>query len=162
MVEIREAAYSDLDDIWRIFHAVVWGGDTYAFAPETTRLKAQVDWFPPGARVFVAILDGTIRGTYYLKPNQPGLGAHVANAAFMVDPEARGLKLGEMMGRHALAEAKSQGFRSMQFNLVVSTNEPAIRLWKKLGFAIVGTLPGAFHHRALGYVDAYVMFRTLD
>ena len=78
----------------------------------------------------------------------------------MVDPGAQGQGLGEAMGRHALEEAKRLGYRAMQFNFVVSTNERAVRLWKRLGFSIVGTLPEAFRHRSLGYVDAYVMFRS--
>ncbi len=100
-------------------------------------------------------------GTYTLRPNAIGLGSHVANAAFMVSPEARGAGVGKRMGEHALAEARRLGFRAMQFNFVVSTNEPAVRLWRKLGFEIVGTLPGAFRHARLGFVDAYVMFQTL-
>jgi len=53
------------------------------------------------------------------------------------------------------------GYKAIQFNFVVSTNEAAVRLWKKIGFEIVGTLPGAFKHSSLGYVDVYVMFRSL-
>jgi len=102
-----------------------------------------------------------VAGTYILRPNQPVLGSHVANAAFMVAPNARGLGIGREMGEHCLSEARRLGFRAMQFNFVVSTNEGAIRLWKQLGFEIVGTLPGAFRHPQKGYVDVYVMFRSL-
>ena len=100
-------------------------------------------------------------GTYILRANQPGSGSHVANAAFMVAPRVRGLGVGRKMGEHCLNEARERGFRAMQFNFVVSTNEAAIRLWKQLGFEIVGTLPGAFRHPQKGYVDVYVMFRSL-
>jgi len=65
------------------------------------------------------------------------------------------------MGEHCLSEARRLGFRAMQFNFVVSTNEGAIRLWKQLGFEVLGTLPGAFRHPQKGYVDVYVMFRSL-
>ena len=105
--------------------------------------------------------DGKIIGSYILRKNRPGLGDHVANAGFMVDPSARGLGVGRAMGEHCLNEARRLGFRAMQFNFVVSTNESAVHLWKELGFEIVGTLPGAFRHATKGYVDAYVMFRLL-
>ncbi len=160
MIEIRAATDSDFDGIWRIFHAVVVEGGTYAFDPETTQEEAFRVWLSPNHRTYVATNEGVIVGTYILKQNQPGLGSHVANAAFMVDPGAQGQGLGEAMGRHALEEAKRLGYRAMQFNFVVSTNERAIRLWKRLGFSIVGTLPEAFRHRSLGYVDAYVMFHS--
>ena len=102
-----------------------------------------------------------IVGTYILRPNQSGGGSHVANAAFMVAPEARGQGIGRAMGEHCLSEARRLGFRAMQFNFVVSTNESAVRLWQQLGFKIVGTLPGAFRHPEKGYIDVYVMHRSL-
>ena len=104
----------------------------------------------------------TVCGSYYLKPNQQGGGAHVANAGYMVSPVARGHHVGRLMAEHSLSEARRIGFRAMQFNFVVSTNESAIHLWKEFGFEIVGTLPGAFRHPQKGYVDVYVMFRSLD
>ena len=162
MVSIRQATEADADSIWRIFRAVVAPGDTYAFTPDISREEATGLWMSPHARTYVAGDGGEVLGTYLLKANQPGLGSHVANAAFMVAPWAQGRGLGRAMGEHCLAEARRLGFRAMQFNLVVSTNRPAIALWKKLGFSIVGTLPGAFRHRDLGFVDAHVMFRSLD
>jgi L-amino acid N-acyltransferase YncA len=162
MLDIRRAAGTDADAVWRIFQAVVEPGDTYAFDPETPRDEAMAAWMSPHVRTYVAEDRGEVVGTFILKPNQPGLGSHVANAAFMVAPWARGRGIGRALGLHCLAEAHRLGFRAMQFNFVVSTNEPAVKLWKTLGFSIVGTLPGAFRHRTLGYVDAYVMFRSLD
>ncbi len=161
MATIREATDRDRDAVWEIFHAVVAGGDTYVFEPETPRDQALAYWFDRGTRTYVAESDGRVVGTYVLRPNRPGLGSHVANASFMVSPSARGLGIGRAMGEHCLDEARRLGYRAMQFNFVVSTNEPAVRLWKRLGFTIVGTLPGAFRHRTLGFVDAYVMFRPL-
>jgi ribosomal protein S18 acetylase RimI-like enzyme len=79
----------------------------------------------------------------------------------MVAPDARGQGIGRAMAEHCLTEARRLRFRAMQFNFVVSTNESAVRLWKDLGFKIVGTLPGAFRHPGKGYVDVYVMFRSL-
>jgi len=161
MMDIRPATAADGSAIWDIFHAVVARGDTYVFAPDMPRDEALAYWLNPSAWCYVAESGGSIVGTYIVKPNQPGLGSHVANAAFMVSPGARGLGVGRAMGEHCLGEARRLGFRAMQFNFVVSTNEPALRLWQQLGFAIVGTLPGAFRHPDKGFVDACVMFRSL-
>ena len=161
MLEIRSATNEDRDAIWNIFHAIVAAGDTYAFDPKISREEALAYWFRADTHTYVAEEDGHVVGIYILKANQPGLGSHVANAAFMVAPNARGLGIGREMGEHCLSEARRLGFRAMQFNFVVSTNEAAIRLWKQLDFEIVGTLPGAFRHPQKGYVDVYVMFRSL-
>lgn len=158
---VREATAADRDAIWAIFHAVVATGDTYVFDPGIARDDALAYWLDPAARCYVAEHDGNVVGTYIVRPNQRDLGAHVANAAFMVAPAARGLHVGRALGEHCLREAQRLGYRAMLFNFVVSTNEPAIRLWRQLGFAVVGTLPGAFRHPQKGYVDAYVMFRSL-
>lgn len=159
---IRAATQADADAVWSIFHAVVAPGDTYVFDPQTPREEALAYWFRPDTHTYVAESGGQVVGTYILKSNQPALGSHVANAAFMVSPSARGSGVGRRMGEHCLAEARRLGFRAMQFNFVVSTNEAAVRLWHRLGFEIVGTLPGAFQHSQRGYVDAYVMFQTLE
>jgi L-amino acid N-acyltransferase YncA len=159
---IRPAAAGDFDAMWEIFRAIVAAGDTYVFAPSTPRADAHAYWLAPGVASWVIEEDGRVVGMYKLVPNQPGLGSHVANASFMVDPGFGGKGAGRLMGLHCLDEARRRGFRAMQFNFVVSTNERAVRLWRSLGFAIVGTLPGAFRHRTLGYVDAYVMFRPLE
>jgi L-amino acid N-acyltransferase YncA len=161
-LNIRPAAQTDRDAIWNIFHKIVAAGDTYAFDPGMSREEALGYWFGAGTHAYVAESDGRVVGTYTLRPNQAGPGAHVANAAFMVAPDARGLGVGRSMAEHSLAEARRFGFRAMQFNFVVSTNEEAVRLWKQLGFEIVGTLPGAFRHPRKGYVDVYVMFRSLQ
>jgi ribosomal protein S18 acetylase RimI-like enzyme len=161
MITIRPATADDSTPLWDIIRAVVRPGDTYTFDPDISREDALAYWLQPSHHCFVAEHGAAAVGTYIVKSNQPGQGAHVANAAFMVAPEARGLGVGRAMGEHALAEARRLGFRAMQFNFVVSTNEPAVRLWRELGFSIVGTLPGAFRHPARGYVDAYVMFRSL-
>jgi ribosomal protein S18 acetylase RimI-like enzyme len=161
MLNIRQATDADADAIWDILHAVVGRGDTYVFDPDIRREDALAYWLSPAARCYVAQRGASIVGTYIVKANQPGLGAHVANAAFMVAPQARGLGVGRALGEHCLAEARRLGFRALQFNFVVATNEAAIRLWQQLGFRIVGTLPGVFRHRDAGYVDAHVMFRSL-
>ena len=135
--------------------------NTYTFDPQISREDALAYWLHADADTYVAEHDRSIVGTYILKANQPGAGAHVANAAFMVDARARGLGIGRAMAEHCLAEARRFGFRAMQFNFVVSTNESALRLWRNLGFRVVGTLPGAFRHPTRGYVDVYVMYRSL-
>ena len=159
---IRPASQIDEDAVWSIFRAVVAPGDTYVFDPRMSREEALAYWVGPDTHTYVAESDGQVVGTYILRPNQPALGSHVANAAFMVAPTARGSGVGRGMGEHCLAEARRLGFRAMQFNFVVSTNEPAVRLWQQLGFRIIGTLPGAFRHSQRGFVDAYVMFQALD
>ncbi|MGZ5018903.1 MAG: N-acetyltransferase family protein [Chthoniobacterales bacterium] len=158
---MRSATEEDRDAIWGIFHAVVAKGDTYTFDPAISRKEALSYWFAKPNMTYVAEEAGRIVGTYILKPNQPSAGAHVANAAYMVAPSAQGRGAGRAMGEHSLGEARRLGFRAMQFNFVVSNNESAVHLWQKLGFKIVGTLPGAFRHPEKGYVDAYVMFRSL-
>ncbi len=158
---IRAAKRTDDDAIWRIFQAVIAPGDTYVFDPTMSRADALAYWFNPGTHTYVFESEGGVSGTYILRPNQPALGSHVANAAFMVSPIARGKGVGRRMGEHCLSEARRLGFLAMQFNSVVATNDAAVRLWKQLGFQIVGTLPGAFRHATRGYVDAYVMFQDL-
>lgn len=161
-MDIRRAVETDFIAMWPIFHAMVQTGTSYVFAPETNRQVAFEYWFGPGIASYVAQEAGHIIGMYKLMANQRDLGSHVANASFMVAPDCSGKGVGKAMGLHCLSEAKKAGFVAMQFNCVVSTNDAAVSLWKKLGFAIVGTLPGAFAHRQLGYVDAYVMYRFLD
>ena len=147
--------------IWDILRETISAGDTYALDPSISREDALDYWFACGNRTYVALQDRQVVGTYILRPNQAGSGAHVANAAFMVTASARGQGIGHAMAEHCLAEARRLGFHAMQFNFVVSTNKSAIRLWKQLGFEIVGTLPRAFRHPSEGYVDVYVMFRSL-
>jgi L-amino acid N-acyltransferase YncA len=162
MREIRRARSEDWPEIWEIFRAVVATGDTFAWPPETTEAEAFAYWMAPNHFTYVLTDDGVVVGSYFFRTNQPGLGSHVANAGFMVSPDAGGRGIGRAMGEHCLAEARAAGYAAMQFNYVVSTNERAVALWKSLGFAIVGTLPKAFHHQQLGLVDAYVMYRFLD
>ncbi|MFL6590431.1 MAG: GNAT family N-acetyltransferase [Chthoniobacterales bacterium] len=159
---IRPAEERDRERVWEIFRATIAPGDSFVYDPKTPREEAMAYWFARGTRTYVAEQDGKIIGSYILRPNRPGLGNHVANAGFMVDPDARGSGAGHTMGNHALEEARSLSYRAMQFNFVISTNESAVHLWQKLGFKIVGTLPGAFRHATKGLVDAYVMFRWLD
>jgi len=184
-MKIRAATEADRDAIWNIFHEIVAAGDTYAFDSNMSREDALAYWFRADTHTYVAEIhrqsvgeavgfpgtatpspavatkDWGIAGTYILRPNQSGPGSHVANAAFMVASNAQGSGVGRAMAEHCLSEARRMGFRAMQFNFVVSTNAPAIHLWKQLGFEIVGTLLGAFRHPEKGYVDVYIMYRSL-
>ena len=158
---IRPSTPADADALWAILHAVIAAGDTYAFSPDMDRADALAAWHPAGGHTFVAEREGRLVGTYLLKPNQPGLGNHVANCGYMVAPEARGLGIGEALCRHSLDQARTLGCLAMQFNSVVSTNLGAIALWQRCGFTIVGTVPQAFRHSREGLVDIHVMYRLL-
>lgn len=161
-IQIRPATSADFDAMWSIFSAHVAAGETYPFGPETTRETAHAYWLGPNVTARVAVLGERVLGMYRVVPNQLGRGHHVANASYMVSPNAQGVGVGRILGQHSLEEARRQGYLAMQFNYVVSTNSAAVMLWKKLGFSIVGTLPKAFRHKRLGYVDAYVMYQLLQ
>ena len=161
MLTIRPARESDRDSIWPILEAVIRAGETYPLPSDMSKDESLSYWFAGGHEVFVAEDGNSIVGTYFLQPNQKGAGSHVANCGYMSLPSARGHGVGSAMCAHSLERARSRGFKAMQFNFVVSTNEGAVRLWKKHGFQIAGTLPKAFLHPERGYVDAYVMYREL-
>jgi ribosomal protein S18 acetylase RimI-like enzyme len=162
MTTIRPYTPADWPDIWSFLHTTFAAGETYAFAVHSTQEEIHRAWVNMPAATYVACDDGGhVVGSYCIKPNQPGLGAHVCNCAYVVAPQAQGQGVASAMCAHSQRVAVSMGFRAMQFNLVVATNERAVRLWKKLGFSVVGTLPGAFAHQRLGYVDALVMFKQL-
>ncbi|MGC4016488.1 MAG: GNAT family N-acetyltransferase [Luteolibacter sp.] len=161
-MEIRQAEITDWKAIWKIFHSVIVDGDTYVFDPDTPEAAARSYWFAEGTSTWVATDQGEILGTYIFKANQPALGSHIANASYMVSPNARGKGVGSAMCRHSLQAAEQAGFLAMQFNIVVSTNAPAVHLWKKHGFRTIGTIPKGYRHRQLGLVDALIMFRELE
>ncbi len=159
---IRKVKEKDYNEMYLIFKEVIEKGDTYVFSPNTTKEEAYSYWFGKGIESYVAEDNGEIVGMYKIIANQIDLGSHVANASFMVSPKEQGKGIGKALGgEHSLKIAKEKGFKAMQFNFVVSTNYEAIKLWEKLGFEIVGTLPKAFNHMELGYVDAYIMYRFL-
>jgi len=158
---IRQSEPRDDDAIWRILEPTFRAGETYPVPRDISRADALAYWHTPGHAVFVAEDAGTIVGTYYLRANNRGGGAHVANCGYVVAPDAFGRGVAQAMCSHSLGEAKSRGFSAMQFNFVIASNERAVRLWQRMGFAIAGRLPGAFQHPRLGQVDAYVMLRNL-
>ena len=158
---IREIRPDEFDLLWPIFQSVVAAGDTYAYDPAIPLETARALFTTPPARCFVAQDGGRTVGAYCLQPNQPGLGSHVANAGYMVAEEARGRGIAGQLCEHSLAIAREAGFLAMQFNFVVATNEVAIRVWQRHGFAIVGRVPQAFRHARLGLTDVLILHRLL-
>ena len=160
-LEIREIAPDEFHLVWPIFHGVVEAGDSFALDPSTTFEEGRRMWATPPTRAFVAMREGKVVGTYMLRPVQPGLGDHVANAGYIVAPEARGQGLARLLCEDSIRRAREAGYRAMQFSYVVASNEPAIRTWQRCGFTVVGTVPAAFRHRTLGLVDVLIMHRFL-
>lgn len=160
-MQIRPATRNDDDAIWRVIEPAIRAGETYPLPRDLTREASLAYWRTPGHAVFVAEEGGDILGSYYLRANTGGGGSHVANCGYVTAPEARGRGVARAMCLHSLDAARARGFRAMQFNFVISTNEAAVHLWQACGFKIVGRLPEAFLHPARGYVDALVMYRMI-
>lgn len=161
MAQIRKAEDRDKPAIWQIINAVIAGGDTYVFSPDSTEEEMMTYWFSPDKHNYVAVSEGDIVGIYWLKANQPGLGAHVGNGAYMVSPNAKGKGIGKKMAEHSIDEARRLGFKSIQFNFVVKSNTVAVNLWKSVGFEIIGEIPEAFDHAKNGMTNAYIMYCKL-
>lgn len=160
-IDIRQAGAEDREAIWQVIAPVLRAGDTYPLRADIGRDDALSYWFGGDAFVGVAEVGSVILGTYYLRRNTGGGGAHVCNCGYAVSPAARGRGLGRQMALHSFETAKTLGFRAVQFNFVIATNTAAVHLWQSVGMEIVGTLPGAFDHPGEGLVDAYVMYRWL-
>src|SRR5262245_32307599 len=161
-VVLRPSLEPDLDPLWAIFRQIAEEGTTLAHDAQTTRAGFVESWLGRGGEQWVAESGGSVLGGYTVRANHPGRGSHVGTATYIVAQEARGQGVGLALGEHSLERARRMGFTAMQFNIVVSTNDSAVRLWKRLGFQIVGQLPGVFRHATLGPVDAYVMHRFLS
>lgn len=159
-MEIRAATAGDFDAMWAIFRVAIATEDALPFADTFEASTFRSHWF--GSQpAYVALLEGRVAGMYKMGANFPDLGAHMASATYVVDPTVQGRGIGRALVEHSLDRARAEGFLAMQFNYVVSTNTPAVALYRKLGFAVVGTLPEAFRHRTLGLVDVFVMHRFL-
>ena len=163
MLTIRPFDEADWNNTWQIVEPVFRAGDTYPYSPSITRDEAFDVWIATPQATYIAEEkeNGEILGTYYIKPNQPSQGAHVCNCGYIVADTARGRGAASQMCEHSQREAVRRGFHAMQYNLVAATNEGAVRLWKKMGFQIVGTLTEAFKHPELGYVNAHIMYKAL-
>ncbi|MCO5241409.1 MAG: GNAT family N-acetyltransferase [Chitinophagaceae bacterium] len=163
-MKIRQAdKHTDYSKVWEIFKAVIATGDTYVFDPDTPKESLARNWFADYMDTFVAEDEsGAIVGTYIIKPNQVDLGSHIANCSYMVNPAYHGRGTGKLLCEHSISFAKEKGYTGIQFNIVVSTNEAAVKLWQKFGFEIIGTTPKGFRHKELGLVDTYIMFKDLQ
>ena len=162
MITIRKLQDPDWLAVWALMEPVIRKGEAYPYDLEMTSDGAHYMWIELTQEAYVAEDEsGSILASYYIKPNQPTLGAHVANCGYVVSEAAQGRGIATLMCEHSQQEAVRLGYRAMQFNLVVKTNEVSVYLWKKMGFEIVGTLPGAFKHAKHGYVDAYIMYKVL-
>lgn len=162
MITVRPFHPKDWPGVWQILAPVFRAGDTYAFAVDITEAQARAAWIDAPEATFVALDEyGVVIGTYYLKPNQPGQGSHVCNCGYVTGEAARGRGVASLMCERSQEDAVIRGYQAMQFNLVVSTNAGAVRLWRRHGFEIVGTLPRAFRHPTDGLVDAFVMYKML-
>jgi len=160
-MEIRKAADADKTAVWKIIKEVIASGDTYVFEPETPQAEMLDYWFSPEKFNYVAVNGDDVVGAFWLKANQPGLGSHVGNAAYIVSSAAKGKGVGRRMAEYSLDEARRLGFESMQFNFVVKSNDVAVKLWKSVGFEVIGEIPDAFRHRTNGMTNAYIMYRKL-
>ena len=160
-MHVRKAEASDAPAIAAIILPVIREAATYTLDPNMSETEALTYWMGPEKETFVAEENGVVLGTYYMRPNQAGGGQHVCNCGYMTHATATGRGVARHMCEHSLGHARSRGYRAMQFNFVVSTNECAVRLWQSLGFQVVGRLPGAFRHPTDGYVDALVMYQLL-
>ncbi|MBJ6759570.1 GNAT family N-acetyltransferase [Myxococcaceae bacterium JPH2] len=160
-MRIRRAESVDATGIAAIIIPTIRQGTTYALDANMSEADALAYWMGPDKETFVAEEDGVILGTYFIRPNQSGGGRHVCNCGYMTSAAATGRGIARSMCAHSLEYARARGYRAMQFNFVVSTNERAVKLWQALGFEIIGRLPLAFHHPTAGDVDAFVMHQHL-
>lgn len=160
-MHIRETRSEDFERIWPIFAEIAAAGETYAYPRDIDKERARATWMDAPRKTYVVEENGEILGTYFIKTNQPGPGAHVCNCGYMVAAKARGRGVATAMCEHSQEVGRELGYKAMQFNFVASTNKEAVHLWQKLGFAVVGRLPGAFFHPVAGYVDALVMYKRL-
>lgn len=158
---IREAKLSDEDQIWVIIKKVIASGTTYVFYPNSSKHKMIKYWHNKSNYIYVAEWDKKIVGTFIIKPNQPDLGSHIANAAYMVHPDFEGNGIGKKMCLFSLNKAKELGFIAMQFNLVIKENKIAVILWKKMGFQIIGEIPNAIRNKNNSFLNAYIMYQSL-
>ncbi len=160
-LRIRPALAPDADAIWGILEPVLRAGETYALPRDMTKDDAVAYWMGTDRETFVAEDDGRVVGTYYIRANQQGGGAHVCNCGYVTDTAMAGRGIARGMCAHSLDHARARGYRAMQYNFVISTNERAVRLWQEFGFATLARLPGAFEHPRHGFVDALLMYRVL-
>lgn len=160
---IREATADDWPAIWPFFHRIVAEGETLTYPGDLTEDQGRRWWLLPAPNRTVVALDdaGTVLGTAKMNRNHMGNGSHVASATYMVDPAHSGRGVGRALCTYTVDWARAEGYRAMQFNAVVETNVHAVRLYRSLGFEVIGTLPEGFRHPGLGYVGLHIMHLAL-
>lgn len=163
MISIRPFKNTDWPALWSMIHPVFAAGDTYPYPADISENDARHIWTEQPDVTYVSLdkNKGQPTGSYFLKQNHPGRGSHICNCGYIVAENSRGQGIATALCKHSQQMAVERGFRAMQFNLVVSTNHQAVALWKKLGFAILTSIPEAFDHKSSGYVDAYIMHKKL-
>ena len=161
MIHIRPSQATDADQIWEILAPIIKKGDAFTYAPSATKTDMLDYWLATNKHTYTALIGEQVVGTFFIQDNQPGLGAHVANAGYATAPNFYGRGIAREMCRFSLEEAGRLGYLAMQFNIVVKTNVRAVALWQQMGFAIIGEIPDAFQHQQLGLVNAYIMYRKL-
>ena len=160
-MKINEITKRDFESFWPVFKEVVMAQETYAFDSDIDFETAYNLWCLAPQKAYAIKENGQILGSYYLKANASGPSSHISNCGYMVSPESRGKGVARRLCLHSQEIAIELGYTAMQFNSVVSTNEIAINLWKKLGFNIIGTIPNAYNHKELGFVDSFIMHKQL-
>lgn len=160
-MKINEITEQDFQLFWPVFKQIIQAESSYAFEPSMAIDAAYQLWCLSPDKCFVMKEDQRVLGSYYIKANAAGPGGHIANCGYMVAPESRGKGVARKMCQHSQEVALSLGYRAMQFNAVVSSNTVAIQLWEKLGFTIIGTVPNAYKHKTLGFIDSYIMYKPL-
>ncbi len=161
MLHIRKSVATDAGQIWAILAPIIEAGDALVYSPASTQAEMLDYWLAENKHTYTAILEEQVVGTFFIQDNQPGLGAHVANAGYATAPDFYGRGIARQMCQFSLAEARRLGYLAMQFNIVVKTNVRAVALWQQMGFEIIGEIPAAFQHQKLGLVNAYVMYQQL-
>jgi GNAT superfamily N-acetyltransferase len=130
------------DQLWWMFADAVARGEGYPHTAPLTRQAFEDTWVKPVSLVVGAVdASGELAGAYYLKPNQPGVGAHIANAGYLVSRRLRGEGVGRLLVEDSIARAPLVGFDAIQFNFVFADN-PARSLYERLGWQAVGRVPG--------------------
>ncbi len=142
-MEVRVFDESDLPQMAEVWNEVVRDGVAFPQEDELDFDSAR-EFFRSQTHAAVAVEDDQVLGLYILHPNNVGRCGHIANASYAVASSARGRHVGEALVRDCLEQGRAYGFRILQFNAVVESNLAARRLYEKLGFRQLGTIPGGF------------------
>ncbi|KAF7786847.1 hypothetical protein PRUB_a3641 [Pseudoalteromonas rubra] len=159
---IRIMTQNDFQHFWPTFKEIIEQQETYAFDPGMSQQQAYALWCENVDKAYVMVEEDEILGSYYLKANAMGPSNHICNCGYMVAPQARGKGVARTLCEHSQSEAIKLGYRAMQFNSVVASNQVAVQLWQRLGYQIIGTIPKAYRHPSLGFVDSHIMYKWLQ